>query len=220
VRRCLLVAAIVMPLEAGACVVDGESWSVLTMPGRGAARFDCVGDTVEIEASGAVGFLYRPSRPAESGAARLTWRWRVDAAPPPTNLSESSADDRPAAVHLVFPNDGEGLLRRLGAALRGAVAGAPFAGRMLTYVWGGLDPPRTVIANPYMPGDGYIVVLRNGAAPSAWVDERIDFRADFRRAFGRDAPDPIYIAVSADTDDRGGSSRAAVARLRFEDAPR
>lgn len=220
-RRALLAAAILLPVDAAACVVGGETWVVLTMPGRNATRFTCAGDLVEIEASSAVAFLYRASRPAESGAAQLSWRWRVDVAPPPANLSQSGADDRPVAVHLVFPAAEENvdILRRLGAAMRGLVAGAPFAGRLLTYVWGGGDAPGAVVANPYMGGDGYLVVLRDSTTPAgSWIEERVDFRADFRRAFGGTAPDPIYIAVSADTDDRGGLSRALVAQLRFEGA--
>lgn len=218
-RRFLLAVATLAPLEAAACVLDGESWDMVTMPGRNATRFVCAGDGVEIEASSAVAFLYRTSQPAEAAATRLAWRWRVDAAPPATDLSQRGADDRPVAVHLVFPADGEGvnLLRRLGAAMRGAIAGAPFAGRVLTYVWGGTGEPGALIASPYMAGDGYLIVLRNGTTPlGEWMDEAVDFRADFQRAFGGDAPAPIYVAVSADTDDRGGVSRAGVAALRFE----
>lgn len=205
------------PLGAGACEVDGAAWTVLGMPGRAATQFTCARGTVAVEANASVAFLYRATRPAEGAAARLTWRWRVDEAPPATVQSRAGGDDRPLAVHLIFPRAaGEGLFGQLGDTMRRLVPGAPPSGRLLTYVWGGAEAPGTIMPNPYRAEDGYLVVLRNGAAPwQSWLEEAVDFRADYSRAFGGPAPDPIYVAVSADTDDRGGRSRARVTMLRF-----
>lgn len=216
-RLILLAVAALWPRGAEACEVDGAAWTVLGMPGREATQFTCAGDTVAIEANTSVAFLYRATRPAEGTAARLAWRWRVDEAPPATDQSRAGGDDRPLAVHLIFPRaSGGGLLGRLGDTMRQLVPGAPPSGRLLTYVWGGAEAPGTIMPNPYRTGDGYLVVLRNGAAPArSWLEENVDFRADYIRAFGGPAPDPVYVALSADTDDRGGRSRARVTMLRF-----
>ena len=45
--------------------------------------------------------------------------------------------------------------------------------------------------------------------------ERVDIAQDYRESFGEDAPDPTQIAISADTDDTGSTSRGFVAALAF-----
>ena len=46
--------------------------------------------------------------------------------------------------------------------------------------------------------------------------ETVDFAADFRRAFGYAAPAPVYVAISADSDDTGSRTAGSVSALGFE----
>ena len=55
----------------------------------------------------------------------------------------------------------------------------------------------------------------SGTATGQWFSERVDFAADYRRAFGKAAPKPMYVAVSADSDDTGTRGTARIADIRF-----
>jgi len=128
-------------------------------------------------------------------------------------------DDRPLAVHVWF-NDGKGtdggwdFRTRLGAWL----FDRPLPGRMLTYVWGGKAARGTRRENPYREKVGSIVVLRSGDSPAGeWHTEAVDIEADFEAAFGYRPGKPDYVAISADTDDKGGASMGVVAGLSFTD---
>ena len=62
-------------------------------------------------------------------------------------------------------------------------------------------------------------ILRSGhALTGRWFTEKIDIAADFERAFGYQAPPPMYIMVSPDTDDTAGRSIGWIADITFTDA--
>src|SRR5437016_4217209 len=78
----------------------------------------------------------------------------------------------------------------------------------LCYVWDNRHPHDTVVSSAYTDRVR-LIVLRNGAdAVGQWQAESRDLAADFRRAFGEDAPPIIGIAFAADTDNTGGAATA------------
>lgn len=209
-RRAMLLLAV--PGVAHAQTLDpalvAAGWRLEVPRGKAPARFTSDGSgAVAITAEGAVGFLIRPLEP---GSGRLGWRWRLDATPA-LHGSEARGSDRPVAVHVLFAGAGGGLWR----ALRGAMGPAELSGRALTYVWSG-SPAGAFFPNPYGPRDGWLRVLRGAEAPlGRWLDEAVDVAADYRAAFGGEAPAPTHVALSADTDDRGGLARVLVTPPRW-----
>lgn len=199
--------------------LQADGWSMLFQNHTPTTRFalDRNG-RIEIEADDSVAFLFRAVSDEERQSTRLTWRWTVVESLAPADLRAAGGDDRPAAVHLWFdrPAAEAGFLDRL-TDRAAALMGLPKPGKMITYVWGGRHPPGTRFANPYRPRDGIIVVLRPGdTRVGEWHRERIDFVADFQRAFGYTPPPPRYLALSADSDNAGGRSLARVSDLNFE----
>jgi hypothetical protein len=53
-----------------------------------------------------------------------------------------------------------------------------------------------------------IVVRSGGDVPSEWKVETRDLRADYRRAFGSEAPPVSGVGISSDTDNAGESAVA------------
>lgn len=220
------------PAAAGAADGDGrlraapdlaaelraDGWKLLAVAAREQAEFVPHGQNgIGLSADNAVGFLYQPVANDMGAKRTLSWRWRVDEAVVPTDLSRIGTDDRSLAVHLVFPRDTETLplWERIEHAVTRLVA-PPLAGRVLTYVWGGIHEPGATLANPHLDGQGTLIVLRRGTEKTGqWFMENIDFVADFRRAFGYSPPPPMYLAISSDSDDTAGRSRGLIADLVF-----
>ena len=205
-------------LSAGANL-DGAGWELLVFAGDGEGRFIGRSDgVIEVTADSSAAFLYREIDEMNRKMRYLSWRWRVDATMPPTDLSRPGADDRPLALHLVFPHDPEetGLFARLSNSLIAEFVGPAFTGRLVTYTWGGTGARGDRLRNPHLDDDGVMIILRPGDAQTGkWFHERIDIAADFERAFGREAVMPHYIAISADGDDTGTKSRSYIAGIEF-----
>lgn len=222
---CFLIAvwlASVVPSATWAEAPLPVGWELLKIPGKAVTRFAAAPNrAIKVSANESVGFLYSRAADMPGKGPFLTWRWRVDMAPPPTDLSAKGMDDRPLAVHVWFGNeDGSasdwGLQTRLGAWL----FDRPLPGKMLTYVWGGRSKRGATMKNPYRESAGQIIVLRPGSsAAGTWFRETVNFAADFEAAFGYRPGAPAYIAVSADTDDKGGQSMGTVADLAFRPGP-
>jgi hypothetical protein len=197
--------------------LEAAGWRLWTLSSAPAARFTSPEPgRIDVTAEAAFGLLYRELNDEESARHHLAWRWRVEATIPPTDLARRGADDRPLAVHVSFPDTESGFLSRIGRSIAHTLAGVPLKGMVLTYVWGGAVPRDTLLPNPHLDGQGALIVLRGVTDPTGtWLAERVDFKADFRRAFGRAAPKPTHIAISADTDDGGGRATGAIEGLWF-----
>lgn len=194
-----------------------SGWMELAIPGKTPTRYSRTADgALEARSEASVSILYRMLGPKEQNCRVMAWRWRVDQAVPPTDPARAGTDDRDLAVHVWF-SDGEeqGLWKALSGAIS-SVLGIPRMGKSITYVFGGSGERDRRLVNPHHDPDGIIVLLRpSGTATGQWFSERVDFAADYRRAFGKAAPKPMYVAVSADSDDTGTRSTARIADIRF-----
>ncbi len=207
-----------LPIERD---LSGAGWREFTLPDKDATRYIGRPDgTLAISANASVSFLLYDVSDSSEGSRYVRWRWRVDKAPPPSDLAKVGEDDRPIAVHLLFPEDEPsgffGFIENIAADM----FGLPAHGKVLTYVWGGLRMRGEALANPHLEDDGTLIVLRPGSTPMGrWFTEEIDFRADFQRVYGYAPPPLAYVAISSDSDDTPGRSMAALADLSLSERP-
>ena len=175
-------------------------WRLLVLPEDEPADFALKADgSIEVASNASAAFLYRE---VEGAGDILTWSWRIDHPGPVADPTARGADDRPLAVHLWFPEEEDS--RSLQKAFAG-LFGYPVFGRIVTYIWATDESQGKRFENPYLDDEGLVIVLRDRRDPiGLWVEERIDFAADFERHFGQAAPEPRYIAISGDSDDLGG----------------
>ena len=209
----LAAAAAAGPVQAASPLLPPsfDDWKLLVLPDKDPAEFKVSKDgALQVEAINAVGFLY--AQIDGVSPQRLSWRWRVDKDIPPTDLSRIGRDDRPLAVHIWFPPKPEDISFR---DRLGSLFGYPMIGQVLTYVWGGTARRGAHMANPHFE-DSKLIVLRSGTTPTGkWFAEEIDIAADYEMAFGAKPPATAYIAISADTDDVGGTSVAQLDDLKL-----
>jgi hypothetical protein len=210
-----LTAALALPSPAAALgpVAFGPNlaangWDELTFRGRTPAEFTAEGAAgLRVETTSGVSVLWRGMPDAFGPAETASWRWRVDAGVPATDLGARGGDDRALALYFVFADD-PGSVREMPSTLRAAMR----RGRALIYVWGGNAARGSAIASPSMLGRGQMVI-RQTASTGGWQAEQADLRADFRSVFGREPGPLIGIGVSADSDDTGTTSDARIEGL-------
>jgi hypothetical protein len=199
--------------------LEAAGWRELEVKGKPANRFIGHPDgSIEVFSSSSVSRLYRAIEVDLDATPVLTWRWRVDDPVPPTDLTQKGEDDTALTIFVGFPWDpGEAsFTERLTRPLVEAYAGEDAPGRVLAYVFGGDHPRGAWVESPHLRSAGAMRVLRPADSPTGeWFEERADIVQDYREAFGEDPPDPTQIAISADTDDTGSTSRGFVKDLAF-----
>lgn len=147
----------------------------------------------------------------------LRWRWKIAAPLVNADMTQKSGDDYAARIYVMFDYPAEKLSfgtrakLKLGAALYGQAI--PTAA--LNYVWDNRKPVGTIQANTYTDRARMIVVRSGGTQAGEWVTQTRDLAADFRAAFGEDAPDVVAIALATDTDNTGESAVAWYGDITF-----
>lgn len=211
-------------LLAGAALWPGgarAAWREVRFPGRAANHFAVDGDVVRVTSDGSVSVLWRDVAVDLAATPILVWRWRVDAAPPPTALARRGGDDRALALYATFTADpaAETLGTRLRRAMLEPFVDGPMPGRVLTFVWGGDGDARGWFVNPYLAESGRMRVLRGPEAPlGVWLEEAVDLGAEHAAAFGEPARTLLQLGVSADTDDTASRAEASLELLGFRAA--
>lgn len=231
-RRVLPPLAVVAlaPLLGGAASLgptppelDAQGWRKVNWSGIRPAEFGATPTGgIRVRSHGQGSFV---SRPLQGPPACLAWRWRVDAGPPPTDLTRRGGDDRAVAIGIGFAGFGPqaGFALRAQHAVAQATAGDLKLPRsVLLYVWGGTgqegrERPAGFFASPWNSGITQLRVLRPAEAPRGqWVEERVDLGADWRAAFGgSEAPPMLELIVSTDSDDTGARVEAQVENIRL-----
>ena len=87
----------------------------------------------------------------------------------------------------------------------------------LVYVFGGNGPRLSLLPSPHMGERGKFIILRTADGPKRqWLQESVDLKADYVRAFGQRPGYLLAIAVSSDSDDTRGRNRAQLRGLRID----
>ncbi len=225
-----LAVLVLAPLLGGAASpgatppeLEAEGWRKIEWHGIRPAEFSrTAGGGVRIRGQGQGSFI---ARPMPGQPACLAWRWRVDAGPPPTDLTLRGGDDRAIAVSVGFTGfpSAAGLALRAQHAVAQASAGPRSLPRSaLSYVWGGTgqegaNSSTGFFPSPWTPGITMIRVMRPADAPRGqWVEERVDLGADWRAAFGgTEVPPMLEVVISMDVEDSGARVDAQVENIRL-----
>lgn len=239
-RRALAVLGAVLAVAAVAAsaapaaslpLVDGQGglgagWRVLGLPHQSKpfTRFtvERVGgrDALRVEARASYGNLVH-ELPAEPAPRLLRWAWRMQQPNAGVDLGTRSGDDAAVKVCLSFdlPLEAVPFVERQLLRLARSHSDVPLPAATLCWVWGHREARGELIENAFTRRVRFIVLRNADDEPGRWFDETRDVAADFRRAFGSEAPTmpaATAVIISADADGTGGHSVARVAALQIE----
>ena len=162
----LLMAAV--SSERTAVEVEAQGWRKMAWNGIRPAQFTATpSGGIRVQGQGEGAFI---TRPLTGAATCLAWRWRVDAGPPPTDLTRRGGDDRALNIAIGFAEfgPGTGAMTRTQHAIAQASAGGHRLPRsILSYVWGGTgqEAQGGFFTSPWTAGITRMKVLR----PATWA---------------------------------------------------
>ncbi|HVM37857.1 MAG TPA: DUF3047 domain-containing protein [Sphingomicrobium sp.] len=171
---------------------------------------------VEARSERSMALLARPISVDLAATPVLCWRWLVDAPVAKADMTRKSGDDYAARLYVSFdlPDTAISAGARLRLKLARSLFGSDVPDAALNYVWDNRFPVGTSRRSAYTDRAQLIVAETGAARAGQWVNERADVALDFARAFGGTAR-PIQLAVASDTDNSGGTARAAFADIHF-----
>ena len=200
--------------------VEAQGWRKLTWNGIRPADFSATpSGGIRVRGRGEGAFI---TRPLTGSATCLAWRWRVDAGPPPTDLTRRGGDDRALNIAVGFAEfgPGTGAMTRAQHAIAQASAGGHRLPRsIIGYTWGGTgqEGQGGFFTSPWTAGIMRMKILHPATAPRGqWREEVVDLAADWRAAFGgATVPAMLELVISTDTDDTGSPVDAQVENIRL-----
>jgi hypothetical protein len=171
----------------------------------------------EASASG----LVRRLRADPARHPQLAWRWKVTRLPQRSDLSRKAGDDFAARIYVLFDLDPAALSLgdRLKLSLARAVWGDQLPAAALCYIWDRRAPAGTIAPNAYTDRVQMVVADSGTESLGRWRKHERDVAADFRRAFGMEAPSVGGVIVSADTDNTGESAESFFGDIEFRPRP-
>lgn len=199
-----------------------SSWQILK-PARGAndTRYRLVRDAgkvvLQADAENAMSGLIHPVAIDLRDTPRLRWRWKIAAPVAGADMTQKSGDDYAARLYVMFDYPVEKLSFGTRAKLKLAetLYGQKIPAAALNYVWDASQPVGTTMPNAYTDRARMLVLQSGGARSGEWVTETRDLAADFRRAFGEEAPGVIAVALATDTDNTQGNATAWYGDIEF-----
>lgn len=140
----------------------------------------------------------------------LSWRWKIEHVLDKGDLRVKQGDDYSARIYVAFEFEPQhaSLWERIAHAVASTSAGRKLPGTMLTYIWANQAPQGTIADNPYSNQVKMIALQSGNAKANQWINEKRNIAEDYRRAFGREPPSIMGIAIMTDTDNTGESATA------------
>lgn len=144
----------------------------------------------------------------------LRWSWLVENVYRQGDGTTKAGDDFPLRIYVLFEYDPDkaGLGDRLTYAAAKLVYGKYPPHSSLSYVWESTGQKGRVMVNPYSDRTIEIALQSGAAEPGGWRDESVNVLEDYRRAFGKEPPGRVTLAIMSDADNTGES---ATAYIRF-----
>lgn len=148
--------------------------------------------------------LTAPAADAAGGGSKavLEWRWKVNRMLDKADMEDKLDDDHSARVYVFFdvPLESLSFTDRSKIKLARLVAGVDVPTAALCYVWDNKYRIGYKTWSPYTHRLRKIVLQSGPTHVGQWMTESRDVYADFRDAFGFDAPAVTSIAVGSDSD--------------------
>jgi hypothetical protein len=215
-----LIVGAFSALKAGAALP--EDWKPLSVSSaKQATRYTLVDDggitVMRAQAHASAAGLSRNIKIHLAEYPTLKWRWKISNVLNNSDIHSKAGDDYPARVYVMFdyPLEKLSFADRTKLRLARALHDPHLPAATLCYVWDSKAPAGTIVPSSYTNLMRMIVVESGAARVNQWLAVERDVAADFKAAFGAEAPAVSALAIATDTDNTGESAVAFYGDISF-----
>lgn len=192
-----------------------EHWQPLGVSGaKNLTRYTMVGDNgitvLRAEANASASGITRRISISPREFPLLRWRWKASNIVAAGDVRTRAGDDYPARIYVMFdyPLDKLPFSERMQIQIGRTLHDSNLPAATLCYVWDAKAPAGAIVPSSYTNRVRMIVVESGADRVNQWLAFERNVAADFRAAFGEDAPPITAIALATDTDNTGESVTA------------
>lgn len=212
--------ALFSALRPGTALPD--SWKLLSVSGvKKPTHYALVNDdgstVLRAESTAAASGLIHPVRVNPVDYPILRWRWKISNILQAGDIRSKKGDDYPARIYVMFdyPLEKLSFSERMKLRMARALHDPHLPAATLCYVWDGKAPAGTIVGSSYTDRVRMVVVESGASRVNQWLAMERDVAADFKAAFGGDAPAITAVAIASDTDNTGESVTAHFGDISF-----
>lgn len=172
---------------------------------------------VRADAVASASALSRTIRAVPAEYPFLRWRWKITNTLKNSDIHSKAGDDFPARLYVMFdyPLDKLSFGARTQLRLARTLHDPTLPAATLCYVWDGKAPTGTLVPSTYTDRVRLIVVESGASRVNQWLAVERDVVADFKAAFGDEAPAITGVAIATDTDNTGETATAFFGDISF-----
>jgi hypothetical protein len=148
----------------------------------------------------------------------VTWKWKVKNILKGIDERTVEGDDHPIRIFFVFEPDPskQSLWFRIKRFIYlDEIHGHPMGGRFTEYLWSSHLQPGDIINDPGKPWQKLMVIEGGDTKLGEWLTYRRNLYADFKRLYGEEPRQLIFIGILNDTDHTGQEAVSFIGDLVF-----
>lgn len=146
----------------------------------------------------------------------MEWRWKIEGTVPGGDAATKDGDDYALRIYIIFPYDPDeasfGTKLKYNAAKLIYGEYPPLAS--LNYVWANQAWSQDILPNAFTERAMMFSVETGREHVGQWRSYRVDIRADYLAAFGKEPPATASLAIMSDTDNTGERVTAYIDYIR------
>jgi hypothetical protein len=202
-----------------------QRYRILSIPSIKANQFSFADDNgvtvLKIASNESASSVALPLSSRAETSAKLTWRWKVSSVVANADIGRKDGEDFAARVYVFFdvPLASLSFVERSKIRLARLVSGADVPTAAICYVWDNVAAIETIVPSAYTNRVKMIVLQSGDKNANTWMSQSRDVAADFKRAFGVNAPAITGIALGSDTDQTGASVTTWFGDVRLDAPP-
>jgi len=119
-----------------------------------------------------------------------------------------SGDDYPLRIYIVFKYDPgkAGFMEKVKYKAAKLIYGEYPPHSSLNYIWANRKYDETIMTNAYTEKSKMVLLQEGGSNIGKWLNEDVNIREDYEKAFGEKPPPIASVAIMNDSDNTGEKS--------------
>ncbi len=150
---------------------------------------------------------------------KLSFKWKVNNVYKKGDASTKDGDDYPIRIYVMFEYnpDEAGFFEQIKYDFAKSIYGEYPPHSTVNYIWSNKIQDKNIITSAYTDRSKMIILNNSDINLNKWQTHTVDVLADYKKAFGKNPPRNVTLAIMTDSDNTGESSLSYIDFIEVSD---